>query len=165
LAELDDNAFPIRRYLAVAVLAVALLVGLTLLVRSLLFALAPPRTDANYVIGAAVSFGPTPVVMPVLLNDRHALLGEEPRGEHAAISVSAWAPTGLPLVVVNAWSPINDCPLSLGADRLVDCEGATWTFNGDPIDVADPPLQRFPTTLVDGAVVVDFTSPEGGPAS
>ncbi len=162
---MNEDAFPIRRYLVVAVLAVGLLVGMVLGVRQLFFVLAPQRTDANYVIGAATSFGAAPVVMVVLLNDPHDLLGEETQGEHAAIRVSVWAPDGLPLAVVNAWSPTHDCPISPGADRLVDCSESAWTYTGDAIDPADPPLQRFPATLVDGAVVVDFTAPEGGAAS
>jgi hypothetical protein len=66
---------------------------------------------------------------------------------------------------VDAWSPTNDCPLSLLGDRLADCEGDTWTFDGVPIDPADPALLAFPTTVRNGAVVVDFTRPISTPAS
>ena len=59
--------------------------------------------------------------------------------------------------MVDAWSPTNDCALTLGADRLTDCEGDTWTFDGVPIDPADPRLTAFPTTVNSGAVVADFT--------
>lgn len=161
----DEPPFALRRYLAVAAVGIALLVGATLLVRPLLFALAPERTDANYVIGVASAFGEAPVVRDVLLNDPHGLLGEVPSGEHAAIRIAVWAPSGFPAAVVNAWSPVNDCPISVGADRLLDCEGSAWTFDGHPIDPAHPPLQRFGVTLVDAALVVDFSAPLGGPAS
>ena len=33
------------------------------------------------------------------------------------------------------------------------------TFDGIPIDPADPRLQGFPTRVNNGAVVVDFTRP------
>jgi hypothetical protein len=67
--------------------------------------------------------------------------------------------------VVDAWSPTHDCAIALGADRLVDCAGDTWTFDGIPIDPADPPLVSFPTTLNSGAVVADFTRSLPAPAS
>ncbi len=63
--------------------------------------------------------------------------------------------------VVNAWSPVNDCALTLGADRVTDCQGRQWTLAGDPFEVTDPPLQRFPVRVENGAIVVDFTSPVG----
>jgi hypothetical protein len=67
--------------------------------------------------------------------------------------------------VVDAWSPTNDCAITLGADRLVDCAGDTWTWGGIPIDPVDPGLTGFPTTVRNGAVVVDFTRPISPPAS
>ena len=51
----------------------------------------------------------------------------------------------------------------LGADRLVDCAGDTWTYDGIPIDPAKPSLTSFPTSARNGAVVVDFTRPISPP--
>jgi hypothetical protein len=59
---------------------------------------------------------------------------------------------------VAAASPLGEaCPVEIGADRLTDCEGREWTLEGLPLDPADPPLDRFPTVLEAGNVVVDFT--------
>jgi hypothetical protein len=59
--------------------------------------------------------------------------------------------------VAAASSVAEDCPIEIGADRLVDCEGRAWTYAGLPIDSADPPLQRFPVEVDAGTVLVDFT--------
>ncbi len=67
--------------------------------------------------------------------------------------------------VVDAWSPTNDCAVTLGPDRLVDCAGDTWTFDGVPIDPADPGLTAFPTRVNNGAVVADFTRAISPPSS
>ena len=61
--------------------------------------------------------------------------------------------------VVNAWSPVNDCALTARPDRVVDCRGRAWTLAGDPFTTGDPPLQSFPVTNQNGALVVDFTHP------
>ncbi|HYM53330.1 MAG TPA: hypothetical protein VEW45_07660 [Candidatus Dormibacteraeota bacterium] len=151
---------PIARYAVVAVLAVLGLVGLMLLVRPLIFSLAPPLDDANYRLIATSSADQGVQLVEIVLNQPHGLLGEVIAGEHAGLT-AAVAPvlgTGR-YTVVNAWSPTNDCPIELGPDRLVDCAGDAWTYEGFPIDPADPLLQRFAATVRTGAVVVDFTHP------
>jgi hypothetical protein len=51
----------------------------------------------------------------------------------------------------------DDCPIEIAADRLTDCDGRAWTFEGVPLDPADEPLDRFPVTVEDGTVEVDLT--------
>jgi hypothetical protein len=151
---------PIARYAAAALLAVAGLVGLMLLVRPIIFSLAPPLDDANYRLVATAQADEGVQLIEILLNEPHGLLGEVVAGERAGLTV-AIAPvigTGR-YTVVNAWSPTNDCEIQLGPDRLVDCAGDAWTYEGIPIDPADPPLQRFQTLVRNGAVVVDFANP------
>jgi hypothetical protein len=151
---------PIARYVVVALVATAALVGLMLLVRPLIFSLGPPLDDTNYrLIDTATADGGVQL-LSIVLNEPHGLLGEVAAGEHAGLTVvvSPVIGTGR-YTVVNAWSPTNDCPIVLGADRLVDCAGDAWTYEGIPISPGDPPLQRFAATVSSGAVVVDFTHP------
>jgi hypothetical protein len=151
---------PIARYVLAGILGVAMLVGLMLLVRPLIFSLAPPLSDVNYRLLSTTSADQGVQLVEVVLNDPHGLLGEMAAGEHAAIT-AAVAPvigTGR-YTVVNAWSPVNDCALQLGPDRLVDCQEDAWTYDGFPIDPGHPPLEQFRTTVSNGAVVVDFTRP------
>jgi hypothetical protein len=157
---------PIARYAVAALLAVAGLVGLMLLVRPLIFSLAPPLGDANYRLIATAGADEGVQLVPILLNDPHGLLGEVIAGEHAGLTVVVAPVIGTGrYTLVNAWSPTNDCAIELGPDRLVDCAGDAWTYEGIPIDPADPPLQRFPTTVSAGVVVVDFTHPVDAGAS
>jgi len=148
------------RYALAVGVAFLLLLGLLLLVRPLIYSVAPPRDDSVYVV-ATTSSVPTNghLVRDFLLNTPHGLLGERRSGEHAVIHVViARGLTGL-FSVVNAWSPVSDCGLNVETDRLVDCRGHTWTLAGDPFATADPPLQSFPVTTQNGAMVVDFTHP------
>lgn len=151
---------PIARYAVAAILAIAGLVGLMLLVRPLIFSLAPPLDDSNYRLIAAATADEGVQLVPIVLNEPQGLLGEVVAGEHARLTVVVAPVTGTGrYTVVNAWSPTNDCAIELGPDRLVDCVGGAWTYEGIPIDPAGPPLERFPTTVRNGAVVVDFTRP------
>lgn len=157
---------PIARYVVTALLALAVLLGVILLVRPLIFSLAPPLDDANYRLMATSDADVGPQLVPVVLNDRHGLPGEEVSGERAGLKVIVAPVEGTGrYTVVDAWSPTNDCPIEVGADRLLDCAGDAWTYDGVPIDPADPPLVSFPTTTGNGAVVVDFTRPIDLPAS
>jgi hypothetical protein len=150
----------IVRYAIAALLAVLGLVGLMLLVRPLIFSLAPPLDDANYRLIAATSADEGVQLVEIVLNEPHGLLGEVLAGEHAGLTVAVAPVIGTGrYTVVNAWSPTNDCAVELGPDRLVDCAGNAWTYDGLPLDPADPPLERFPATVRIGAVVVDFTRP------
>lgn len=155
---------PILRYALVALLGLGMVLLVIFLVRPFIFTFSSARDDANYPLLAASDLDAGPQLVEILLNDRHGLPGEMVEGERVGLTVAA---TPLPgregYSVVNAWSPLNDCPLGLGPDRLVDCEGAGWTYQGFAIEAGNPPLLAFPTEVRSGAVVVDFTQP--APAS
>jgi hypothetical protein len=150
----------IGRYALATAVAFLLLLGLLLLVRPLIYSVAPPRDDSVYAVATTASVPTTaPLVKDLLLNTSHRLLGERRNGEHAAITVViSRSPSGL-FSVVNAWSPVDDCGLTLREDRLVDCRSHAWTFAGAPFSSGDRPLQAFPVTNQNGSLIVDFTHP------
>ena len=162
-----DRQEPIqlRRYV-VAGLTAAVLVSVTLLlVRPFIFSFAAPIDDSNYNVGSAVQAQSGPQRVEIVLNDSHGLPGEVHRDERVGLTVVVSALGTDAFAVVDAWSPTHDCAVTLGADRLVDCQGDAWTWDGVPLDAADPPLQAFPTTVRNGAVIADFTRPIHAPAS
>ena len=150
----------VTRYAIAVAIAFLLLLGLLLLVRPMIYSVAPPRDDSVYAVAPAASV-PTsePLVKELLLNTPHGLLGERRSGEHAVITVVVARGLNGLFSVVNAWSPTNGCALTVRPDRLVDCRGHEWTLAGDPFASGDPPLQSFPVTNQNGAVIVDFTHP------
>lgn len=150
----------VARYLVAAVIAFLLLVGLLLLVRPMIYSVAPPRDDSVYAVTTAASV-PTsqPLVKELLLITPHGLLGERRSGLHATITVVISRGLNGLFSVVNAWSPTNDCALTARPDRLVDCRGHAWTLSGEPFASGDRPLQSFPVTTEAGALIVDFTHP------
>jgi hypothetical protein len=152
---------PISRYVLVAVFGLAAVMIVVLLVRPFIFSFASARDDANYALVAAAEVDNGPLISDVLLDESHGLAGEEAQEDRVRIRVAAAPlPPGRDgYSVVNAWSPMNDCPLTLGSDRLVDCQGEAWTYEGFPIEVAHPMLEAFPNEVRQGAIVVDFTSP------
>jgi hypothetical protein len=154
-----QDPLPVRRYVVSGVLTALAVGGLLLLVRPFIFSFAEPLDDSNYTIAAAAQAKNGPLLVEIVLNETHRLPGEVHRDERVGLMVVV-SPVGTEaFAVVNAWSPTNDCALTLGADRLTDCAGDTWTFDGVPIDPADPALMSFPTTVSNGAVIADFTHP------
>jgi hypothetical protein len=151
------DPLPLRRYVVAGVLAAAAIGGLLLLVRPLIFSFAPPLGDANYTVASASAVRSGPAVVEIVLNESHGLPGEVHRDGRVGLTVVVSAVRPDAFAVVDAWSPTNDCAVTLGADRLVDCAGDAWTFDGIPLDASDPGLLSFPTTVSNGAVVVDFT--------
>ena len=140
-------------------LAAAAVGGLLLLVRPLIFSFAPPLDDTNYTVAGVLDARAKPMLVEIVLNEAHGLPGEVHRDNRVGLTVVVSSVGTDAFAVVDAWSPTNDCAVTLGADRLVDCRGDTWTFDGVPIDPADPGLTEFPSTVRNGAVVVDFTRP------
>ena len=140
-------------------LAAAAVGGLLLLVRPFIFSFAPPLDDTNYTVAGVLDARAKPMLVEIVLNEAHGLPGEVHRDNRVGLTVVVSSVGTDAFAVVDAWSPTNDCAVTLGADRLVDCRGDTWTFDGVPIDPADPGLTEFPTTVRNGAVVVDFTRP------
>jgi hypothetical protein len=152
-----QDPFPLRRYIVAGLLTAAAVGGLLLLVRPFIFSFAGPLNDANYTVASAASIKNGPELVEIVLNEAHRWPGEVHRHERVGLTVVVSAVGTDAFAVVDAWSPTNDCAITLGADRLVDCAGDTWTFDGVPIDPADPALLAFPTTVNSGAVVADFT--------
>jgi hypothetical protein len=152
---------PLVRYAFVILLGFAAVMLVVLLMRPFVLSFAGERDDANYPLIGASEVDRGPVLTDVLLEDSHGLPGES-AADDGMIRLRVVAST-LPgrdgYSVVNAWSAVSSCPLTLGADRLVDCDGHAWTYQGFPIDSVDPLLQSFPTEVRQGAIVVDFTRP------
>jgi hypothetical protein len=156
---MPDEPPPFRRA-AIGCLIIALLgLGLAALVRPLIFSVAPPRDDSVVIVGTLSDVSAGPVRRDLVLSRSYGLDGETDAGDgRVQIAVIATANAAAGVTVVNAASPGRaDCPIEVAGDRLADCDGRTWTFEGLPIDAADPPLQRFPSAVTDGAIVVDFT--------
>jgi hypothetical protein len=149
----------LRRYVVAGLLAAAVVSGLLLLVRPFIFSFAPPLNDTNYTVASAAEARNGPMLVEIVLNESHGLPGEVHRDERVGLTVVVSGIGVDAFAVVDAWSPTHDCAVTLGPDRLVDCNGDTWTYDGVPINPADPPLLGFATTVSNGAVVVDFTRP------
>jgi hypothetical protein len=151
---------PIRRA-ALGCLGLAVL-GLVIagLVRPAIFSLAPARDDGVVTLGTLGESADAPVLRDVILSRSYGYDGEKDAGEgrtQIAVIVATSPASGV--TVVNAVSPVaEDCAIQIGADRLVDCDGRAWTWDGLPLDPADPALERWPVDIENGAVVVDFTS-------
>ena len=151
---------PVKRYVLVALLGLGAVLAVVLLVRPFIFTFAGARDDVSYPLVAASVADRGPMLQDVLLEEGHGLHGESREGDRVLVHVAvAPLPARGGYAVVNAWSPVNDCRLELGADRLLDCEGAAWTYEGFPFDSTHPPLQAFAADVRQGAIVVDFTQP------
>jgi hypothetical protein len=158
-----DEPVPIRRA-AIGCLVFAVLgLGAAALVRPAIYMLAPPRDDARVIVGALTELGSGPIERDQLLGRSYGHDGEVDAGEGRVQIRLIVAPTGFDAAsVVNAASPLDeDCRVEIGADRLFDCEGRAWTYQGLPIDGADPPLERFASQIENGAIVADLTEPTG----
>jgi hypothetical protein len=144
------------RYAVAALLGLVVLVGAMLLVRPLIFSLAPERGDDNYAVAALSELSSGPIERQLLLNRSHAIPGEQPNGARVQIQVIVSQPPVGGIAVVKGWSETGRCAVTIAGDRLRDCRGSTWTMAGVPISPGAP-LRRFPASVRAGAVVVDFT--------
>ena len=154
-----DEPVPVGRAVAgCLVIAIAGFV-LALLVRPLIFTVGPPRDDSAVSVAAAADVRGAPVERDVLLSRSYGWDGERDAGDgrvQLRLIVAAVRFGGV--AVLNGSSPAaEDCRVEIGADRLTDCEGRAWTFEGDPLDSADPPLQGFPASSESGTIVADLT--------
>lgn len=150
---------PVRRA-AIGCLTIALLVGgLMLLVRPTIFTLAPARDDGAVVVASASELGDVPVPREVILSRGRGWQGGIDAGDgrvQLTVLVSATPLGGV--AVVNAASPTTaSCVVEVAADRLTDCAGHSWTFEGLPLDGSDAALERFPAEVREGGVVADLT--------
>lgn len=154
-----DEPVPVRRAvlgcLAMAVLGIAAVV----MVRPVILLFADPADDSRVVMGSTATLAGGPVELGVVLNRSYGWDGELDAGSGRVDLRVIVAPgrTLGPSTVAAASPDRPDCPLTIGADRLTDCDGRAWSFDGFALDPADPPLDRFPTTIDDGRIVVDFT--------
>ncbi|MBA2633424.1 MAG: hypothetical protein H0U86_10575 [Chloroflexi bacterium] len=157
-----DEPVPLRRA-AVGCLLVALtVVALALIVRPAIFSLAPPRDDGAVIAATATEVAAGPITRDLVLSRSHGWSGERDAGDGRVQVVAILAPSSSfgSVSAVNAASPGRlDCPVEAVADRLADCDGRAWTFDGFPIDPADPPLERIAVEVVSGSVVLDMTGP------
>ena len=156
---MPDEPVPVRRAV-VGCLVIALLgFGLAALVRPLIFSVAPPRDDSVVIVAQAPEIVDGPILRDVVLSRSYGWDGEVDAGDgRVQLPIVVSPLTSGTATAVSATSSVaDDCPIEIGADRLVDCDGRTWTYAGLPIDPGDPPLQRFPVEVDAGTVLVDFT--------
>lgn len=156
-----DEPVPVRRAAVGCLLVAAAVVGLALLVRPAIFSVAPPRDDSTVAVATATEVAAGPIRREVLLSRTHGWSGERDAGDgRVQLTVIVSQPAIAAVAAVNAASPgRDDCPVEIGADRLLDCDGRAWTFDGIPLDPADPPLERIAARLESGGVVLDLTGP------
>ncbi len=157
-----DEPVPIRRA-AVGCLLVALAaLALALIVRPAIFSLAPPRDDSAVIAATATEVAGGPVRRDLVLSRSRGWSGERDAGDGRVQVSVILAPSSTfgGVSAVNAASPgRTDCSIEIGADRLTDCDGRAWTFEGFPIDPADAPLERIVTEIASGSIVLDMTGP------
>ena len=154
-----DERVPVRRA-ALGCLVIALAgLALALVIRPAIFTFSTPRDDGAVIVATAAEVQGGPLRRDVILARSYGWDGEQDAGDgRVQLSVIASPSRFGGVAVVAAASPAADaCALEIGADRLTDCDGRSWTFEGLPLDPADPPLDRFAVEVDSGSVTVDFT--------
>jgi hypothetical protein len=154
-----DEGVPVRAAV-IGCLGLSLIgVLAVLLLRPTILLFTDPTGDDQVILGPASMTDAGPVEVGVVLMRAYGWDGEADAGgrrAELAVIVARGQVSGTSTVA--AASPLrDDCPLEITADRLVDCDGHAWTFDGFAIDPADPSLNRFPTSIDDGQIVADFT--------
>ncbi len=156
-----DEPVPIRRAALGCLIVTLTLVVIAIVVRLAILSAAPPRDDTVVTVATASEVAGGPIRRDLILSRSRGWSGERDAGDgrvQVAVIVSSSAGRGI--TAVNAASPGRaDCPVEIGADRLTDCDGRTWTFEGIPIDAADPPLERIAVDVTSGSVVLDMSAP------
>ncbi|MGQ0608412.1 MAG: hypothetical protein ACT4OQ_08130 [Chloroflexota bacterium] len=156
-----DEPVPIRRAAIGCLMIVMTVVAVALIVRPAIFSVAPPRDDSVVTVATASEVNTGPIRRDVILSRSRGWSGERDAGDGRVQLAVILAPsTGGGISAVNAATPgRDDCPVEIGADRLTGCDGRAWTFDGTPIDPADPPLERMAVEVTSGSVVLDMTAP------
>lgn len=155
-----DEPVPIRRA-AIGCLFIAIAVAAAgLIVRPAIFSVAPPRDDSVVTVATSGEVAAGPIRRDVVLSRSHGWSGERGAGDGRVQLSVILAPATAGISAVNAASPgRDDCAVEIGGDRLVDCVGRAWTFDGTPIDPSHPPLERIVVSVASGSVVLDMTEP------
>lgn len=159
MSDPNEEPVPLRRAAIGCLLIAVLGLGFAALVRPAIYLLAPPRDDARVTVGTLTELGSGPVQRDQVLSRSYGHDGEIDAGDGRVQLRLIVTPTGFgTATVVNAASPLEpECPVEIGADRLRDCSGRTWTYEGLPIDSADPPLERFAVVVEGGVIVADLS--------
>ena len=156
-----NEPVPFRRAAVGCLLVVLTLAAIALVVRLAILGVAAPRDDTVVTVATAAEVAGGPIRRDLILSRSRGWSGERDAGNgrvQVAVIVSPTTVGGI--VAVNAASPgRSDCPVEIAADRLRDCDGRTWTFEGIPIDAADPPLELIEVDVTAGSVVLDMSAP------
>ena len=161
---MHDEPVPIRKA-ALGCLVIAIVgLGLAAVVRPAIFSLAPPRDDSVAIVGTVSELSAGPITREQLLSRSYGYDGERDAGDgRAQLRLIIVGSSFGGVSVLNAASPgRQDCAVEIGDDRLLDCDGRAWTFEGLPLDAAEEPLARFPVEVEEGSILVDFTTTRGG---
>ncbi|MGI8998963.1 MAG: hypothetical protein ACR2GO_04585 [Candidatus Limnocylindria bacterium] len=156
-----DEPVPLRRAGVGFLLIVAGVFAVALIVRPAIFSVAPPRDDTVVTVATANEVTAGPLRRDVILSRTRGWSGERDADDgRVQVTVIVSPSTVGGISAVNAASPgRDDCPVEIGADRLIDCDGLAWTYDGTPIDPADPPLEGIAVDVTSGSVVLDMTAP------
>ena len=156
-----DEPVPVRRAALGCLLIVVAVVALELIVRPAIFSVAPPRDDSVVTVATTIEVNAGPISRDVILSRSRGWSAERDAGDgRVQVSVILAPSTVGGISAVNAATPgRDDCPVKIGADRLTGCDGRAWTFDGNPIDPADPSLELIAVDLASGSVVLDMTKP------
>jgi hypothetical protein len=151
----------IGRLVFLGVGLLGLVVGLMLLAGVFLEAVVTPRDDAAYPLTTVAQALSGPRTFEVALTDPQGLDGEEViEGRGRLLVIVSPGPGAESFFVVNATSPIDGERVEITREGLIGTDGTAWSVAGDPVDPADPPLQRFPSIVREGVLIVDFTEPD-----
>jgi hypothetical protein len=155
-----DEPVPVRRAALGCLVVVLAIAAVGIVVRLAILSAAPPRDDSVVTVAAAGDVSDGPIRRDIILSRSYGWSGELDAGSgRVQLSVILAPSTAGGVTAVNAASPGRaDCPVAIGADRLTDCDGRAWTFDGIPIDPADPPLERIAVEVTSGAVKLDVTT-------
>ena len=156
-----DESVPIRRAAVGCLLIVVTLAAIALVVRLAIFSAAAPRDDTVVTVATATEVTGGPIRRDLILSRSRGWSGERDAGNgRVQVAVIVTPTSGGGVVAVNAASPGRpDCPVEIAADRLTDCDGRAWTFEGIPVDPADPLLERIAVEVASGSVVLDMSEP------
>ena len=155
-----DEPVPIRRAAVGCLLIVVTVAAIALVVRLAIFSAAAPRDDTVVTVATATEVTGGPIRRDLILSRSRGWSGERDAGNgRVQVAVIVTPASGGGVVAMNAASPgRSDCPVEIAADRLTACDGRAWTFEGIPVDPADPPLERIAVEVASGSVVLDMSA-------